>query len=557
LFSASAPAVQKRLLDSVGSLPLPVKTSCSYSLVSAPLLVFAPSEPARWKPIGEVGCVPLPSHYLSTCVDFERPVNKRRGCQFLRPMHASGEERAMVCDLLQAGIVKPSSGSFISFNLSLRPKPGSAKSLLIADMRNIISGSIWAPKKFSLPKLEKLYEFPPQQLWFAKLDLTNAYHSVLLPGDVSELLRFGIGDEVFQWLRLPFGWDRSPVIFQSFMNDLLASVNKCGVVRFQYLDDILIVGLSRGGVNFAIAEAMGILTAKGFIISDKSAPRPATSVQWLGKSITSTPGGIHISVPPSLCDLMSCLAVFACSKRGPARVLRTLCGLVAWANSHSRLAFPWLQHAHRSIMSQAHTTPQVCFDHLLVALDAVARPASRFQIAWRKPPSVASPVVWVDAAASEGRFGLVLCVPGDLPLAWSLPLPAELSFSLHQQTAELYAVKVAAVKFLSVFPDLVVISDSASSLFACVKLSCKAKHLFRGKILRQVSRKLLMVPGAAVSLGFIRGVIHPADVYSRLAFPLGVSWSGLAFPTTKSLCDYAWPQVLWDPLPNSAPSRRC
>jgi len=81
----------------------------------------------------------------------------------------------------------------------------------------------------------------------------------------------------------------------------------------------------------ATSKAVDLLMGKGFLVSPhpKSITEPATSIDWLGKHIHSTDGGIFVSTPPLVLDLLASLIIFARAKKGPARIIRTICGIVS------------------------------------------------------------------------------------------------------------------------------------------------------------------------------------------------------------------------------------
>jgi len=513
---------QEQLVRRISLVKLPAKTACSYSLITevTKSLVTGRDAPPSWKPIGPVGHHVLSRDFLVDCVDWNKDVNRPRGFCYPKPMRPGRDELNMLEDLLSAGIIRPSSGHKISFNLSLRPKPHSNKSLLVADCRAVIGSSGLAPRAFQLPQLHWLYALADDlpegsQLYFAKLDLSNSYHSVVLPEELAAMFTFGVEDCVFEWGRLPFGWDRSPCLFQDLMISLVHGIDNWGVIRFHYLDDLLVVGSSYNAVQQAVQEAMELLVGAGFIISDKSVIEPSNVIDWLGKHLEFTNHAVSIGVSESVLDLISALIIFSCSKRGPARILRSLCGLVSWSSMHSRLALPWLQHAHVCILQNRRRAPVYLVDHLKVALAAVSRPYSGFPIHWGSGPVLSDEddVLFVDAAASMGKFGLVLYSKTGESWAWSLPLPHYCSGDPnYQQAAELYAIKAGVRKFLKSGATLRLVSDSMSSLFSCNKLSCKARHTRRGRMLRQISGKLLATPSAAVLLRFLPGTLMPADL---------------------------------------------
>jgi len=234
---------------------------------------------------------------------------------------------------------------------------------------------------------------------------------------------------------------------------------------------------------------------------------------------------------------MASLIAFCASKKGPGRLLKSLCGVFAWCNRHSRLCFPFLYRAQGVVHSDSRVLGKVAFGQLVMALHVASIPVSKSPIKWgidlplwllsnphfallhpnqHVPQSALT--VFCDTSIKHHRLGLVVC-HRSFPhyrrfyCAYSLPLPLLIG---SQQTAELYAVKVAIVKFGHLSKDIVFSTDSESSLHTLNKMSTKVAHHGRSKIVRQDAQKLLALDRPSLALTFVSGLINPADLYSRL-----------------------------------------
>ena len=91
--------------------------------------------------------------------------------------------------------------------------------------------------------------------------------------------------------------------------------------------------------------------------------------------------------------------------------------------------------------------------------------------------------------------------------------------------------------------QVMVVSDSESSLFAFLKLSTRAKLVHRGRIMRQASL-ILHHSDMQACLGFLHGIDNPADAPSRFAVPgnapvvfdLNDNWLQLASKSFSLVC---------------------
>jgi len=583
LFITLSLEFQKFIISNL-SKSIPSKTDCSYSLLgSTPSLV---KRATAWKPIGSVGNVSIPDNFFTNSININKKVKVRKGYQVLSTIDCtSGPNKTMLTDLYLAGLIGKSQAPSITMNLSVRPKPNNpTKSLLISDCRTLINNSIYAPKTFTLPKLSCLFHLPISRVhYFTKLDLSNAYHSVSLPSWLEDQFRFsatlspGLAPTVFKWLKLPFGWDRSPKVFQEFMELSLKSISSSTVLILSYLDDILLVSVDPLALASMTNKAVSMLKEKGFIISPnpKSLTTPETSIDWLGKHLHSDITGIYISTPQAVLAVLASLIIFSMAKKGPSRIIRTICGIISWCNYHNRLAFPFLHHAQNIAHYNTSKLTRLAFRDLITALHISSIPTMSTPIKWGldiplgitfhpcfsfKHPmeslSVDHHIVFCDASIADHRLGMLI-VPPSFPatnsfstlMAFSLPIPFDIS---SQQGAELYAVKVAIVKFTSSFRSLCFATDSESSLYSINKLSSKIRHHVRSKILRQISRKLLSLTNPNYSMAFIPGQMNPADVYSRLNIG-NSSWHGHPFTDTLDLLPMAISNLSFSPPFNMSP----
>ena len=565
---------QQVIIDQLHSTPL-VKTDCSYSILQPPFLKV--NHALKWKQIGDTGHASIPDSFYLNAVDTSSRVKDRKGYQVLKPLNATiGPHKEMIQDLKTAGIIAESPLQTFTMNLSLRPKPNSSKSLLINDCRSLISNTFYAPRHFKLPNLSCLFHMRTKSnMFFTKLDLSNAYHSVHLPDFLQSMFRFAATElddmnqlktTVYVWKRLPFGWDRSPKVFQEYMTTIIAELQDHQILVLSYLDDILLVGPCKDRLENATESMARLLQDEGFIISPhpKSVFKAVTSLVWLGKLLVSSNCGISIGVPDAVLALLASLIIVARAKKGPARMIATICGIVAWANSHSRLAFPFMGNAQAIALRNRRHLKDSAFVHLIQALHATALAVKNSPIKWgvdlplqqlsapllsfphpRQDLSPQHAFVWCDAAIATKMFGIVLSFEDmSLPvLAASFDLPAQVT---TQQTAELYAVKAGLIKASVMFSSFALITDSESALLSINKMSGKLKHSFRRKLLRQITSRLMCLDDPAIPMGHVAGILHPADFYSRTDIQSCGSWN-LAFPFTVCMVQDALPLVSWAP----------
>jgi len=173
-------------------------------------------------------------------------------------------------------------------------------------------------------------------------------------------------------------------------------------------------------------RAVSMLKDLGFIVSvpPKSCITPTNDIPWLGLDLCSTP---IILVPKRILALIAALTIFAFTKRGPSKILRTVSGLISWCNHHSRLGFPFLPFAQEAASMDKKYMSRQAFYHMFTALHATSIPMAHTPIKWGldldckwlfnpsfvlKHPLQDLPFdhyfLFCDASIEDWRFGLVL-----------------------------------------------------------------------------------------------------------------------------------------------------
>ena len=244
------------------------------------------------------------------------------------------------------------------------------------------------------------------------------------------------------------------------------------------------------------------------------------------------------------------LAIWCCAKYWSWPVLSQLNGLMTWLSIHHRLALPFLNQSHRFL----HSHKRVPDHNVRLALCEALFHATRVL---HKPlffchPKVPRFLHWVfwDANCEHGYVGIVISSINGWYREHSVPLPA-LKFEMGpegQQSAELYALKVAFVKAaLLNMSNIQAIGDSQSALFSfsALKLSCPSRLASRAKVLRQIVR-LADKHFMSCQLAYLPFELNPADNPTKPLLCHSTSARSKAFfchsqPCVLALMPDAWP----------------
>lgn len=91
---------------------------------------------------------------------------------------------------------------------------------------------------YPIPTLERIRQMVDGATKFTKLDLTQAFYHLVLHETAREMTNFMTSYGIFRYVRMPFGANSAPEIFQRFMEEAMKGIK--GLVIF--LDDMLIFG---------------------------------------------------------------------------------------------------------------------------------------------------------------------------------------------------------------------------------------------------------------------------------------------------------------------------
>lgn len=117
---------------------------------------------------------------------------------------------------------------------------------------------------------------------FSVMDLSSAYHQVLLHPDSRHLTSFVTPLGAFRFIRMPFGLASAAACFQRVMNKVLEGLSK--VLIFQ--DDILVYGIDRAEHDRHLWSVLQRLQDAGLVIKKEKCKLCVSSVNYLGHTIS-------------------------------------------------------------------------------------------------------------------------------------------------------------------------------------------------------------------------------------------------------------------------------
>ena len=140
---------------------------------------------------------------------------------------------------------------------------------------------------YPLPSIPELLASVAGGKRFTTLDLTSAYHQMVLDTPSSKLVTISTHKGLYRYTRIPFGIASAPAVFQRAMDTILQGIPNV----LCYLDDILVTGDTDSNHLQNLRQVLARLHHHGVRLRQEKCRLFQDSVEYLGHSLSSE--GVH------------------------------------------------------------------------------------------------------------------------------------------------------------------------------------------------------------------------------------------------------------------------
>ena len=124
--------------------------------------------------------------------------------------------KAQVTDLLERGLIEPSTSAYGSPILFVKKKTGELR--MVVDYRAL--NKLTVKNLYPLPRVDDLFDKLHGAKYFSSLDAASGFHQILLKPEDRPKTAFRTPFGHYQFKVLPFGLTNAPATFQTVMNKL-------------------------------------------------------------------------------------------------------------------------------------------------------------------------------------------------------------------------------------------------------------------------------------------------------------------------------------------------
>ena len=225
---------------------------------------------------GPLGRTDLVKHDIITTT--QQPI-KQRARRF--PIHQRDEGEKLVTEMLDQGVIEPSTSPWASPVVLVKKKSGETRFCIDYRKLNAIS----VKDAYPLPRIDDCLDALAGAKCFSTLDLASGYWQVGMTEEAKLKSAFVTNGGLFQWKVMPFGLCNAPSTFERLMEKVLTGLT--WQICLVYLDDVIVYSKTVDEHINRLNTIMQKFILAGLKLKPKKCFLFRTKVHFLGHVVSS------------------------------------------------------------------------------------------------------------------------------------------------------------------------------------------------------------------------------------------------------------------------------
>ena len=196
------------------------------------------------------------------------------------PVSMQEEVKGHIADMLQRGVIEPSTSPWSSAIVLVKKKDGSTRFCI--DYRRLNSATV--KDAYPLPRIDESLDQLRGARWFSTLDLNAGYWQVEMDPADRPKTAFATREGLYEFNVMPFGLCNAPATFERLMETVLSGLQ--WQICLIYLDDIIVYGRTFEEMLRNLEMVFKKLLAAGLKLKARKCSLFAKQVKYLGHVIS-------------------------------------------------------------------------------------------------------------------------------------------------------------------------------------------------------------------------------------------------------------------------------